>query len=200
MGTMVTAGIAWASVPTVPGPEATAAGGPAAAISLRGHRDVMAGDAVKLRGRVSPGGARRIVITVGGRKLRAHTQSDGGFKVRWQAPNSGVYLARARVDGSSVRSHQVRINSYRPAAASYYGPGLYGGALACGGTLTTSKLGVAHKTLPCGSRVTLRYRGRTVTVPVIDRGPYAGNREYDLTAATKAKLGFPSTGTVLTTR
>jgi rare lipoprotein A len=200
VGTMVTAGIAWASVPTVPGPEATAAGGPPTALSLRGHRNVMAGDAVKLRGRVSPGGTRRVVITVGGRKLRAHTQSDGGFKVRWRAPGSGVYLARARVDGSSVRSHRVRINSYRPAAASYYGPGLYGGALACGGTLTTGKLGVAHKTLPCGSRVTLRYRGRTVTVPVIDRGPYAGNREYDLTAATKAKLGFPSTGTVLTTR
>jgi peptidoglycan lytic transglycosylase len=35
---------------------------------------------------------------------------------------------------------------------------------------------------------------------VVDRGPYAGNREYDLTAAAKAKLGFPSTGTVLTTR
>jgi rare lipoprotein A len=39
-----------------------------------------------------------------------------------------------------------------------------------------------------------------VQVQVIDRGPYAGNREFDLTAATKAKLGFPSTGTVLTTR
>jgi rare lipoprotein A (peptidoglycan hydrolase) len=35
---------------------------------------------------------------------------------------------------------------------------------------------------------------------VIDRGPYAGNREYDLTVATKAELGFPPMGTVLTTR
>jgi rare lipoprotein A len=92
------------------------------------------------------------------------------------------------------------VNAYRPAEASYYGPGLYGGGLACGGTLTPSKLGVANKTLPCGARVTLRYHGHTVTVPVVDRGPFAGNREYDLTAATKAKLGFPSTGTVLTTR
>jgi rare lipoprotein A (peptidoglycan hydrolase) len=39
-----------------------------------------------------------------------------------------------------------------------------------------------------------------VTVPVIDRGPFSGSREYDLTAATKAKLGFGSTGNVLTTR
>ena len=61
-------------------------------------------------------------------------------------------------------------------------------------------MGVANKTLPCGAKVTLRHRGHTVTVRVIDRGPYAGDREYDLTAATKNKLGFGSTGTVLTTR
>ena len=54
---------------------------------------------------------------------------------------------------------------YRPAMASYYGPGLYGSALACGGRLSPSKLGVANKTLPCGTRVTLRYRGRSVTAP-----------------------------------
>jgi peptidoglycan lytic transglycosylase len=205
MGLMVTAGItgAWASVPTTlpgTGPEATASGGPPTGISLNAHRNVMAGHAVKLRGHVTPGGTRTVVIQVDGHKLRTHTQADGSFTARWRAPRSGVYAALARVDGSAVRSHRVRINAYRPAAASYYGPGLYGGGLACGGTLTPSKFGVANKTLPCGAKVTLRYHGHTVTVPVIDRGPYAGDREYDLTAATRAKLGFPSTGTVLTTR
>jgi rare lipoprotein A len=203
MGMMVTAGIAGASdaVPalTGSGPEASAASAPTA-VSLNGQRHVMAHRTVKLRGRVTPGGDRRVVVRVGGRKLRTHTRNDGAYKVRWQAPRAGVYTARARVDGSSVRSQRLRVNAYRSAAASYYGPGLYGGGLACGGTLTPSKLGVANKSLPCGARVTFRYRGRSVTVPVIDRGPYAGNREYDLTAATKAKLGFPSTGTVLATR
>jgi peptidoglycan lytic transglycosylase len=201
---MVTAGItgASASVSALPGsgPEATASGSPATEITLRGQRNVMAHRAVELHGRVSPGGTRRVIIRVGGSKLRTRSHPDGTYKARWSVPGSGVYVARARVDNSSVRSHRVRINAYRPAAASYYGPGLYGGGLACGGTLTPGKLGVANKALPCGANVTLRYRGRTVTVPVIDRGPYAGNREYDLTAATKAKLGFPSTGTVLTTR
>ena len=49
---------------------------------------------------------------------------------------------------------------------------------------------MAHKSLPCGTKVTIRYHGRSVTVPVIDRGPYAGNREWDLTAATKSRIGF----------
>ena len=89
---------------------------------------------------------------------------------------------------------------YRPAAASYYGPGLYGGALACGGTLQPGTLGVAHKWLPCGTKVRLRYRGRSITVPVIDRGPYVGGRDFDLTEATKDRLHFPDLGVVLSSR
>ncbi len=202
---MVTAGIAGASaaVPAISGtgPEAGAAGGQPTEITLGGRRSVIANHAITLRGQVSPGGSHPVVVRVGGRKLHARTNDDGSYKVRWRVPRSGVYGARAiAADATSVHSHTLRVDAFRPAEASYYGPGLYGGGLACGGTLSPGKLGVANQTLPCGSKVTLRYQGRTVTVPVIDRGPYAGNREYDLTAATKAKLGFPSTGTVLTTR
>jgi rare lipoprotein A len=201
---MVTAGIAAASSSVPPlsggGPEASAAGGPATAVTLGGHRNVMAHHAVTFRGRVTPDGSRTVLVRVGGRKLHAHSRTDGSYAVRWRAPRSGVYGARAIVADSSVSSHRLTVNAFRPAEASYYGPGLYGGGLACGGTLSPGKLGVAHRTLPCGARVTLRYHGQTITVPVIDRGPYAGSREYDLTSATKTKLGFPSTGTVLTTR
>ena len=93
-----------------------------------------------------------------------------------------------------------RLNVYRYAYASWYGPGLYGNPLGCGGTLGAGTLGVAHKTLPCGTKVTFRHGGRAVRVPVIDRGPYVGGREYDLTAATAQRLGFHGHGAILTTR
>ena len=70
---------------------------------------------------------------------------------------------------------------------------------ACGQTFTSGAIGVAHKTLPCGTKLK-RHGSRTVNVKVIDRGPYAGDREFDLTEATRNKLDFGNTGTVLTTK
>lgn len=75
--------------------------------------------------------------------------------------------------------------------SSYYGPGLYGHGTACGLVLTTGLLGVAHRSLPCGTPVTLQHGSTTVTVPVVDRGPYVLSREFDLTYATKVALGCP---------
>ena len=93
-----------------------------------------------------------------------------------------------------------RLNVYRQALASWYGPGLFGNHLGCGGTLQTGSLGVANKSLPCGTKVTLRHRGRVLRVRVIDRGPYVGAREYDLTAATARKLGFSGHGPIQVTK
>ncbi len=201
---MLTAGIAGASAPVPPlsgsDPAATASGGEPTEIGLSGRRHVRSGRTVTFRGHVSPASRRQVVVRVGGSKLRTRTNERGGFRTEWRPSHAGVYAARARVADAPVRSRPVQVNVYRPAAASYYGPGLYGGALACGGTLTAGTVGVANRSLPCGTRLTLRYGNRSVRVQVIDRGPFSGNREFDLTAATKAKIGFPPTGTVLTTR
>ena len=72
----------------------------------------------------------------------------------------------------------------------------YGLGLACGGVLGRDQLGVAHKTAPCGTLITFTYGGRSLTVPVIDRGPYIAGREWDLTGATAAALGFPGLGQI----
>ena len=72
----------------------------------------------------------------------------------------------------------------------------YGLGLACGGVLGRQQLGVAHKTAPCGTLITFAYAGRSLTVPVIDRGPYISGREWDLTGATAEALGFPGLGEI----
>lgn len=73
--------------------------------------------------------------------------------------------------------------------ASWYGPGFYGNRTACGQVYTPEILGVAHRTLPCGTLLRLEYGGRAVTVPVIDRGPFIAGRTLDLSNATRAALG-----------
>jgi rare lipoprotein A len=76
-----------------------------------------------------------------------------------------------------------------PAVASYYGVADSGGPLACGGNLTSSTLGVANRTLPCGHRLRVCAR-RCLMVRVIDRGPYVAGRDFDLTEATARAIGF----------
>ena len=78
--------------------------------------------------------------------------------------------------------------------ASWYGPSLYGNRTACGLILRSSTQGVAHKSLACGTLITFSYRGRTITVPVIDRGPFTGSRVWDLTEASARDLGLTSAG------
>jgi rare lipoprotein A (peptidoglycan hydrolase) len=57
-------------------------------------------------------------------------------------------------------------------------------------------LGVAHKKLPCGTQVQLSYRGHTMVVPVIDRGPFTRHISWDLTSATAKQLGMKVTSRI----
>jgi len=81
---------------------------------------------------------------------------------------------------------------------SWYGPGFYGNGGACGilgrDGLTPDTVGVAHRTLPCGTRVTFRYNGITVTTQVIDRGPYVAGRTWDMTHGLCERLHHCFTG------
>ncbi len=167
------------------------------------RHSVLTGAGVTVHGKVRPSGGRQVKVVFDGPGrdvLTLHTKSNGAFRAKWDASGLGNYAVEAfgfhdkqvRASHSKVR----HLTSYRLAGASYYGPGLYGNGVACGGTLEPGTLGVANKTLPCGTMVKLRYHGRSVTVPVIDRGPYVAGRDYDLTTATKERLGFPGVGYV----
>ena len=72
----------------------------------------------------------------------------------------------------------------------------YGQPVACGGVESVPELGVANKTLPCGTQILFMYNGRAIKVPVIDRGPYIAGREWDLTGATAEALHFPGLGPI----
>jgi rare lipoprotein A len=126
---------------------------------------------------------------------RDRVRPDGRYRLRYETTRATSARVRVRITGTKA-ARTARMNVYRRANASWYGPGLYGNNLACGGRLSAATRGVAHKTLPCGTRVTLRKGGRIVRTRVIDRGPFTAGREFDLTAAVRQSLGFGSTGTV----
>jgi rare lipoprotein A len=76
--------------------------------------------------------------------------------------------------------------------ATWFGPGFYGQKTACGQTMTPTVIGVAHRTLPCGTLVKVSYEGRALTLPVLDRGPYS-RADWDLTAGAAQALGITET-------
>lgn len=158
---------------------------------------VKLGDAVKVKGNVLPAGtSRRVTVRVGGETIDARTSKRGRFRVEFEAGDTGTSTVRVRAAGNKIAtgSGEVagKVAVLRPAIASWYGPGLYGNGVACGGTLQPGTVGVAHKSLPCGTKLTVAYGSRSVETEVIDRGPYSGDREFDLTEALKNKLGFES--------
>src|SRR5487761_2084770 len=78
--------------------------------------------------------------------------------------------------------------------ATWFGPGFFGKRTACGQTLTPGVVGVANRTLPCGTLVKVSYRGHSLTVPVLDRGPYSHiGANWDLTAGAAQALGITET-------
>ena len=127
--------------------------------------------------------------------VHATVASDGSFTATWTANHIGRFAMRAAIASANNASSasvtpSLTTTVYRPSRASWYGPGMYGTRTACGTKLTKSTIGVANKTLPCGMRVAIYYGGQTLTVPVIDHGPYVAGRDWDLTAATARALGI----------
>jgi len=90
---------------------------------------------------------------------------------------------------ASVASASQRHGRARATVATYYGPGLFGRHTACGQTLTPLTVGVASRTLPCGTLVRFSYHGHSAVVPVIDRGPYSF-ATWDLTTGATQALGI----------
>lgn len=113
--------------------------------------------------------------------------------------------AEAQTGGASAPAPEVTTpggaglvfsSPMRSAGATWYGPGLYGNGTACGQTLLPGTIGVAHRTLPCGTTVKFNYHGRSLVTRVIDRGPYTPGNDFDLTNGARLALDFEGVGRV----
>jgi hypothetical protein len=163
-------------------------------------RNVLGGGAVAVRGRLLPGiSGRRVRLQgrFGGawRTLgRSRTGAAGRFRIRAGAPSSLSRRLRVVFAGDAANTRTVRsagrLTVYTADLASWYNDG---GNTACG---YHAGLGVANRTLPCGTKVRFLHGGRAVTATVDDRGPFVGGRNWDLNQNTAAALGFGGVGTV----
>jgi hypothetical protein len=186
------------------------------AVAVAARAGTLLGRVARFRGAVRRRDARRPVVVQRFddeaqrwvRVARTQVAADGTFVARWRTDVSGRLRLRAvlrsRHAGQAARgrsqatvaSSELGVTVYRPAFATWYGTGLFGNHTACGQLLTPELQGVAHKRLPCGTRVALLYDGRTLVVPVIDRGPFRDDTEWDLTQATAQSLGMEASDTV----
>jgi rare lipoprotein A len=173
----------------------------AAAGSLRAARGALLGRRQRISGHLDTARAGTTVlvqrrdpaagwITV----ATARARSGGAFAAAWKADRMGRVTLRAIASGvataASATAPTARMTVYGAAIATHFGPGFYGTRTACGTILTRATVGVAHKTLPCGTLIEFYYRGRTVRAPVVDRGPYANNAAWDLTMPASQALQF----------
>jgi rare lipoprotein A len=130
-----------------------------------------------------------------------HAASDGSFAATWHTGHAGPMTVRAVLPGNQAPSAAasppaLSVTVYRRSIATLYGPGFYGQRTACGVILRRRTIGVANRTLPCGTEVQVYYKGNVMTVPVIDRGPYAHGANWDLTMASARALAIPGTAVI----
>jgi rare lipoprotein A len=203
---MLVAAVLGGALAVAPGARAQAPPAPAGTATLAADPGALRGRVTRFRGAlpdVPPGATVQIqrFDPTGAWLAEATTVAGPGgmFVARWRPRVIGRFTVRALAvaAGDPVRAAAAAptapVTVYRPVIATWYGPGLYGNRTACGQVLTRRLLGVAHRTLPCGTRVDLALDGRTLTVPVVDRGPFTRGARYDLTSATARALGMTET-------
>jgi rare lipoprotein A len=113
----------------------------------------------------------------------------GVFAMGALADTGGVAVSSSPAGGAPPKTA-----IHKTAIATWFGPGFYGKKTACGQLMTPAIVGVANRTLPCGTLVKVSYQGHLLTVPVIDRGPYGhAGADWDLTTGAARTLGVEET-------
>jgi peptidoglycan lytic transglycosylase len=186
------------------GPSGGAAAPAPAPFRLSGGGAALLGKKVRFRGTVDEKLAGRPVVVQAldpateawTKQAKTTVKPDGTFLARWKARKIGQFRTRALIGGTAraaAASPELTLTVFRGALATWYGPGFYGNKTACGLELTETLVGVAHRTLPCGTIVAVHYGSATILAPVVDRGPFGGKAKWDLTKGAADLLGFTET-------
>lgn len=128
------------------------------------------------------------------RWIRAHARAgripQAAKRRMWTMERCQAHGQPARLAGIRWRIHYLRSITYAlthpmlRAVASWYDDA---GSTASGYHAT---YGVANKALAFGTNVQFEYHGREAIAVVDDRGPYVGDRTFDLNQSTAGALGF----------
>ncbi|MCX6394287.1 MAG: septal ring lytic transglycosylase RlpA family protein [Solirubrobacterales bacterium] len=110
----------------------------------------------------------------------ANSSSSGSYRVSWNVNVFGPVKLRVTAAGHAGQPSGTIMSFRRANATIFGGPSEYQAA-ACGGRIAKGTMGLAHKTLACGTLVRVSYGQRSIVLPVIDRGPYRGGYTWDVT-------------------
>ena len=158
-------------------------------------------------------GGARLLAEQGGKSTRSPFGEDDPFDrsvkiARWYADNPEYAPKKLAHVGKPIKSqpqptprppkpvivrdeHPSRAQGFRP--VSWYGKGFDGKETASGRVYNMwDPTMVAHKTYPFGTliRFTNPENKRSIEARVEDRGPYVGDREFDLSIGAKEALGI----------
>ena len=88
------------------------------------------------------------------------------------------------------------VNAWYTGLAGVRSRPLAGSVSGCGTLLDPNTLGVGHSVLPCGAKLFLAYRGKTVLTTVVDRGPFSPGHDFEVTSALAGVLGLSGVQTI----
>ena len=117
--------------------------GPPSPFAISGGGNALLGKKVRFRGAVEPRFAGHTVLVqyldpvtqAWTKQARTTVKPDGTFIARWKARRIGQFRMRALVGGeaqTASASPELPLTVFRPAIATWYGPGFYGNKTACG--------------------------------------------------------------------
>lgn len=140
----------------------------------------------------------RRIVALGAMAALAACAGGSGPSAPTQSGGSGGYKIGTPYQIAGVWYEPVEDYSYEEVGvASWYGAEFDGRRTANGEIFDKDKVSAAHRTLPMPSvvEVTNLENGRSLTVRVNDRGPFAHGRIIDMSQRGAELLGFADAGT-----